>query len=92
MTAYDIENMSLIMEEEIVNFISNMRDPEKPHSSKDEDDMSSAHVQYMSNEALQASIDYAEVVKSCSEDNPISKVNITKIRQPLVYKTMNSCK
>jgi len=46
----------------------------------------------MSNEALQASIDYAEVVKSCSEDNPISKVNITKIRQPLVYKTMNSCK
>jgi hypothetical protein len=43
-TADDIENMSLIMEEEIVNFISNMRDQEKPNSSKDDDDMSSAHV------------------------------------------------
>jgi len=31
MTADDIENMSLIMEEEIVNFISNIRDQEKPH-------------------------------------------------------------
>ena len=52
MTADDIENMSLIMEEEIVNFISNIRDQEKPHQAKDDDEMSSPHVQYMSNEAL----------------------------------------
>ena len=44
MTADDIENMSLIMEEEIVNFISNMRDQEKPPNSNEDDEMSSAHV------------------------------------------------
>ena len=44
MTADDIENMSLIMEEEIVNFISNIREQEKPHSAKDDDEMSSPHV------------------------------------------------
>jgi hypothetical protein len=31
------------------------------------------------NELLQASIDQVELVKSCSEDNPISRQNISKI-------------
>ena len=53
MTASDIENMGLIMEEEIVHFISSMREHESAKKvSADEEDMSSAHVQYMSNEAL----------------------------------------
>jgi hypothetical protein len=45
MTASDIENMSLIMEEEIVNFISSIRDHESVKKlSIDDNDMSSAHV------------------------------------------------
>jgi hypothetical protein len=45
----------------------------------------------MNYEALQASIDQAEIVKSCTEDYHISGHNISKIRMPLNYKTMNHC-
>jgi len=45
MTASDIENMSLIMEEEIVHFISSMREHESAKKfSVEDEEMSSAHV------------------------------------------------
>jgi len=47
--------------------------------------------QITKNDILQASIDQADIVKSSTEDHHISGKNISKIRMPLNYKTMNHC-
>lgn len=70
--------MSLIIEEEIVHFISNIESSRQSNEIR-------MDVDYL----MQASIDQADVIKSCSEDHPISMQNMSKIHAPLVYKTMN---
>jgi len=103
MTASEMENMSLIMEEEIVHFISQIKDdtgsgaPSRETNNKCVEDRG---IQYdpldemssiIKNDVMQASIDQAEILKSCTEDHHISGNNISKIRIPLHYKTMNHC-
>ena len=72
------ENMSLIMEEEIAQLITQIKESSRQSFADsthvvvfEEKDSADAH--YMSNEMLQASIDKADVIKSCSEDHPISR-------------------
>ena len=45
----------------------------------------------IADDMLQASIDQADVIKSCTEDYPLPRVNIQKVQRSLVYKTMHQC-
>jgi hypothetical protein len=38
-----------------------------------------------------ASIDQSTIIKASNEDYKISKENVVKMEEPLIYKTMNTC-
>lgn len=40
---------------------------------------------------MKASIDQTDMIKSSAEEQKISQQNISKIEEPLIYKTMNNC-
>lgn len=50
------------------------------------------HERFYDIDSVKASIDNQELIRQCNEDlATISKNNMTKLEEPLIYKTMNHC-
>ncbi len=79
LTDQEFKRMSMIMEEEIANFITNLQEDTNNYVHLEE-----KGIQYDdlgSNDLFQASIDRADVVMSCSEEHKISKQHLNKVKR-----------